>query len=92
MKKIYYLTVDAVKDICQSTKSEKASQVKEYFRSVEYLLNKYYVYIINHFKEAQENILKNKNRKFKEPRRGIIYIYKDTHELQIYKVGMTFHS
>lgn len=88
--KLYFFTVDVAKEICLSTKSKKAKEVRNYFKQVEYLLHKYYIYIIDHMKEVQNEILKNQTRKYCEDKqkRRFLYVYK-TNEADKLKLGAT---
>jgi len=88
--KLYFFTVDTAKEICLSTKSKKAKEVRNYFKQVEYLLHKYYIYIIDHMKDVQNEILKNKSCKYNEgkQKRRFLYVYKTNDENE-FKLGIT---
>jgi len=88
--KLYFFTVDTAKEICLSTKSRKAKEVRNYFKQVEYLLHKYYIYIIDHMKDVQKEILKNKSCKYNEgkQKRRFLYVYKTNDENE-FKLGIT---
>ena len=89
-KKIFYITSNCFKKICQLTKSKKGNEVREYFIQVESLLNKYKDYIINGMKEKITKLEKDQKPKI-NPEKGVIYIFQtpNSKDNSLYKIGRT---
>ncbi len=87
-KEIILVTIDCFKMICQSTKSKKGKEVRQYFIDVEKLMDKYKNYVIEGLEKKIETIEKGKKPKI-NPQKGVIYVFRtpDTPENGLYKIG-----
>jgi phage anti-repressor protein len=87
-KEIIMITIDCFKMICQSTKSKKGKEVRQYFINVEKMMNRYKDYIIEGLEEKVIKIEKGLKPKI-NPQKGVIYVFRtpDTIENNLYKIG-----
>jgi phage anti-repressor protein len=90
--KKYILTPKCAKKICQSTKSKKGNEIREYFIEVEYVLNQYQAYIIEGLKEKQKKLERNQKPKINTDKK-ILYVFKALNtELTLHKIGKSVNS
>ena len=70
------------------SKTTKAIEVREYFFSLEELIDKYKNYIIEGLKD-KINKLENNQRPKINPEKGVIYIIQTSDDITLYKIGKT---
>ena len=88
----FLLTPECVKKICQSTKSKKGNEIRQYFIEIEFVLYKYQNYIIEGLKEKQRKLERNQKPKVNSSKK-IIYIFQALNtDLTVYKIGKTINS
>ena len=82
------LTVKCFKLLCMQSKTTKAIEVREYFFSLEELIDKYKNYIIEGLKDKITKLENNQKPKI-NPSKGIIYIIQTADDITLYKIGKT---
>jgi len=82
------LTVKCFKLLCMQSRTQKAIEVREYFYSLEELIDKYKNYIIEGLKD-KINKLENNQRPKVNPSKGVIYIIQTSDDITLYKIGKT---
>ena len=88
----YILTPKCVKKICQSTKSKKGDEIRNYFIEIEFVLFQYQEYIIQGLKDKQKQLERNMKPKINTNKK-IIYVFQALNtDLTLYKIGKTINS
>lgn len=82
------LTSDTLKLLCMRSRAQKAEQVRNYYLSLEKLIDKYKNYIISGMNEKIKKVENNQKPKV-NPSKGIIYIIQTSDEVGLYKIGRT---
>lgn len=86
-----FLTIDASKNISQSSRTQKGDEVRKYFIEIEKILKLYYLHIINSLKIKQTELLENKKPSV-NPKKGFIYIFEVPCDgNKKYKLGKTIN-
>jgi phage anti-repressor protein len=82
------LTVKCFKLLCMQSRTKKAVEVREYFYSLEELIDKYKNYIIEGLKDKINKLENNQKPKINHTK-GIIYIIQTADDMTLYKIGRT---
>jgi phage anti-repressor protein len=86
------LTPNATKKICLATKSNKGSEVRQYFIDLELALYKYKNYIIEGMNKKINQLENNQKPKINSEKK-IIYVFRALNtDLTLYKIGKTINS
>jgi len=86
---IIMITGECCKKLCMLSKTEKSEEVRNYFISIEKLLNKYKKYIIEQLNKRID-ILENNMKPIENKTSGIIYVLKTDYDIiDLYKIGKT---
>jgi len=82
------LSIKCFKLLCMQSRTNKAKEVREYFYSLEELIDKYKNYIIEGLKDKISKLENNQRPKI-NPSKGIIYIIQASDDVSLYKIGKT---
>jgi len=87
-KEIILLTPKCFKLLCMLSKTKKAVEVREFYLSLEDVLDQYKDYIIDGLKEKINKLENNQKPKINQ-QSGIIYIIQTSDGIGLYKLGRT---
>jgi predicted GIY-YIG superfamily endonuclease len=82
------LTIKCFKLLCMHSKTEKSSEVREYFYGLEELIDKYKNYIIEGLNDKIKKLENNQKPKV-NPSKGVIYVIQTGDDKSLYKIGKT---
>ena len=82
------ITSNTLKLLCMKSKAKKAEKVREYYLSLEKLVDKYKNHIIDSMDQKIKK-LKNNQKPKVNPNKGVIYIIQTSDEKSLYKIGRT---
>lgn len=82
------LTSDTFKLLCMRSRAKKAEQVRNYYLSIEKLVEKYKNHIISSMNDKIKKLENNQKPKV-NINKGLIYIIQTSDEIGLYKIGRT---